>query len=599
MDEQKLLEIAVSSFVKEITKDIKSFCKGISDEAKNLLETGIDNYIQLQYERFKQVKTILRGNTPNYFYDVYYPLNIKNPKHLAVTSSISNTFEKSNYVTVIGDAGSGKSTLVKHLFLRALSEKNIIPIFIELRNLPNEKGSIEAHVKEKIIDSNISDNHRILDRMLANGKFLFFLDGYDEVTGDSKKTIVESLNNFVEKHSKNKYLLTTRPYSDIDLLPLFHNYKIEQLEKDDIDKFIEKQLREEPELADKIKKSIKEAKARYINSFLKNPLLLSLYILTYQSNASIPTKKYVFYRRVINALFSEHDSKSKLGFERETRCKLQQEEFERILKSFCFVSYFEESFTFQHDQLVSKLELIKAKNSALKFSSTDFIIDMKTAVSLWTEDGGVISFAHRSLQEYFAALFIKDLNDSNKEKVYEKIRDYSESMTVTTEIENFLSLCEEMDEIHFNQHYALPTLEELKKQISGRLQLNKFLDFFTTGMSIMVGTAKDIYPSVNKNIYKSVYFHLPYTIRLHQMLTKIPLNSLHPEIPTNLSTDKFHVYYFKKTKGLKKKVIDHIKLSGGDRLASKFSAHVNKEIERRTALVESQTKSNNDLVDMI
>ena len=599
MDEQKLLELAVSSFVKEVTKDLKSFCKGISDETKHFLETGIDNYVNLQYERFKQVKTILRGNTPNYFYDVYYPLNIKNARHLAITSSIKNTFEKSNYVTVIGDAGSGKSTLVKHLFLRTISEREIIPIFIELRNLSNEKGSIEAHVKEKIIDSSISENHKILDRMLANGKFLFFLDGYDEVTGDSKKSVVESLNNFVEKYSKNKYLLTTRPYSDIDLLPLFHNYRIEQLEKDDIDKFIEKQLREEPELAEKIKKSIKEAKARYINSFLKNPLLLSLYILTYQSNASIPTKKYVFYRRVINALFSEHDSKSKLGFERETRCKLQQEEFERILKSFCFVSYFEESFTFQHDELVSKLELIKAKNSALKFSSTDFIIDMKSAVSLWTEDGGIVSFAHRSLQEYFAALFIKDLNDANKEKVYEKIRDYSESMTSTTEIENFLSLCEEMDEIHFNQHYALPVLQELKELISGRLPLNKFLDFFTTGMSIIVGAPRQIHPSINRKVYKSVYFHLPYTLRLNQLLTKIDLEKLHPEIPADLSSGRFHIYYFKKTKGLKKKVIEEIKSAGGDRLATKFSAYVNKDIERRTALVESQTKSNNDLVDMI
>lgn len=46
---------------------------------------------------------------------------------------------------------------------------------------------------------------------------------------------------------------------------------------------------------------------------------------------------------------------------------------------------------------------------------------MKVAISLWVEDGGLTSFAHRSLQEYFAALFIKDLDEQNKEIVYAQI----------------------------------------------------------------------------------------------------------------------------------------------------------------------------------
>lgn len=358
MNDTKLTEIVVTAFIKEISEDLKSAFKGAVAETKQFLEIGLKGYIENQHRRFSYVKTILKGNTPNYFYDVYYPLNIRNDKHKTITNSIDSTFERSKYITVIGDAGSGKSTLVKHLFLRALNEKKSIPIFVELRYVTNEKNSIEHYIKEKIFEGKLSENNAILERMLTKGGFLFFLDGYDEISGESKKSVIEGINNFIEKYGKNKFLLTTRPYSDIGQLPLFHNYHIEQLKKEngDIEGFIEKQLKDEPELAAQIKKSIREAKADYINSFLKNPLLLSLYILTYQSNSSIPTKKYVFYRRVINALFSEHDSKSKLGFEREKKCKLQQEEVEKILKAFCFLSYFDGAFSFEYDNLTSRID---------------------------------------------------------------------------------------------------------------------------------------------------------------------------------------------------------------------------------------------------
>lgn len=290
MNDERLTEIVVSAFIKELSSDIKSLFKGALDEAKQFLENGIKSYIENQHSRFISTKTILKGNTPSYFYDVYHPLNIKNDKHTTATTSINSTFEKSKYITVVGDAGSGKSTLVKHLFLRALNERNTIPVFIELRYVTNERNSIELYIKEKIFSGKLSENTNILERMLSNGNFLFFLDGYDEIAGESKKAVTEGINNFIERYGKNKYLLTTRPYSDIGQLPLFHNYNIEQLskEKGDIDAFIDRQLKEEPELATQIKKSIKEAKVSYINSFLKN-----LYYCRYTSLHTKAMRQYL------------------------------------------------------------------------------------------------------------------------------------------------------------------------------------------------------------------------------------------------------------------------------------------------------------------
>ena len=612
MDTNKITEAIVSAFVKEVISQANGLVKSTGDEVKQFFELGLKSYIENQYNKFSHIKTILKGNTPNYFYDVYYPINLKNHNHRIVTNSIDNTFEKSKYITVIGEAGSGKSTLVKHLFLRSLNEKKNIPIFVELRYLTGEKNSIEIYIKEKIFNGKITENKSILERMLQAGGFLFFLDGYDEISGETKKSVVDGINSLIDKYPKNKYLLTTRPYSDVALLPSFHNYNIEQLseENGDIEGFISTQLKDEPELAEQIKKSIKEAKASYIKSFLTNPLLLSLYMLTYQSNASIPSKKYLFYRRVINALFSEHDSKSKLGFEREKKCKLEQEEFEKILKALCFLSYFDSEFSFVFDSLSGKLEQVKKGITGIKFSTHHFIHDMKVAISLWTEDGGIISFAHRSLQEYFAALFIKDLDDANKELVYLKLLKHSEKTRSLSEIENFLSLCEEMDEVSYNKFYALPILDELKTLLAGRDSLNKFLTFFTGGVTLRNTRAQGsksinrtlrLVPIVNQTVYKSIYFHINFTMKLNNILTKLsPEDVIPKEQLENNNLEEHRSYYFTKTRGMKLKTLTTLRSNASsEQLAKDFIKHINNEISRKNKLITTEEKTNSDLISMV
>jgi hypothetical protein len=75
-----------------------------------------------------------------------------------------------------------------------------------------------------------------------------------------------------------------------------------------------------------------------------------------------------------------------------------------------------------------------------------------------------MSFSHRSLQEYFAALYIKDLKSDQKKEVYGKV--YAKVLAGKMhEVENFLSLCEEMDQANYITHLAIPVLEDYLKYI--------------------------------------------------------------------------------------------------------------------------------------
>lgn len=527
-----MLENAANALVTELTKRLVPVIKEAEAEIKQFLGVGLNTYLKKQVDKYSKIKTLLRGNTPTFLYDIYYPLklvsssrNIESEKtdDDIDTGDIGRLLDAYNYLTLIGDAGSGKTTLVKHLFLNTITTQYAIPLLIELRYLNEYEHSFEDYIIEKIFENRLAENHKILNRLLEQGEFVFFLDGYDELNSNVKHIVTQKLNSFINLYHRNKFVLTARPYSEAEHLSLFTNLYVKRLglRNKDIEVFVKKQLQNELELAEKIVVSISVSAAPFIFSFLRNPLLLSLYILTYQSDASIPDKKYIFYRRVINALFSEHDSKSKLGFVREKRSNLSQEQLEDVLKSFCFVSFFEAKYDWDYDYAVNLLSKIKDKKN-IDFDIHNFIYDLKASVSLWVEDNGILAFAHRSLQEYFSALFIKNVNIETKSKVYEKLQAaemYDVSGAKQINLRNILSLLLEMDRYHFTQCFHLPLITNLYSKITDDSDVSlikSIIQLFINSIDVVLNNPENVNPtiyprdllSLNVNIYRSLYIDI-------------------------------------------------------------------------------------------
>lgn len=611
--EEKILESIVTGFISELVKESKNIFNDLADEGSQLLKTGLKKYLTKQKDKYSHLKTLLKGNTPVFLYDIYYPLKLEKRGIIIKTNVISNIFEKTNYVTIIGDAGSGKSTLVKHLFLNSIYTKFAIPILIELRYLNDYENDLESYIINKVLENKIAENPAILERLLNKGKFVFFLDGYDELNSEVKTKIIENLNTFINLFPDNKFVLTTRPFSDVEHLQLFHNYNVKSLslEEGEIAGFIHKQLETENELAKKIFESISTNKSEYIQSFLTNPLLLSLYILTFQSNAAVPGKKYIFYRRVIQALFSEHDSKTKLGFVREKLSGLKQEEFEDILKIFCFLSYFESQFNWDMDYILDKFDRIK-KTKGLNFNNNKVIKDLKSAIALWVEDNGEYSFAHRSLQEYFSALFVKNLNPNENERIYKKIIDRFSQIKRLNEVKNFLSLLEEMDTLNFKRHYYLPLLYELRNEIKNTNDdtlFFSFLKFFAQGIELPLNDkSKRHYPDIKRNedtIYRAIYIHLPFTLRLNDFLRNIIHND-------NCKIAKGNGEITIRNGRLKNEIIPYIDFNEDLpvdfkkecyeevlKIAKEFDNFIDSEISTTTEFIEKSIEIDKDFVDLI
>jgi hypothetical protein len=458
---ESMLQTAVNEFIKVMISELKPVFKGLKAKVEHFVRHDIQKYLEKQ-NRYAFIKTLLHRHEPVYLYEVYQPLRLEKDGKTRSTNSIADLLSGKNFITIIGEAGSGKSVLIKHLLLTCIKEKAGIPLLVELRDLNNYQGSLEEFLRERLYGGKIAPNEEILAKLLESGKFVFFLDGYDEIKSSAKANAVLSLNEFIAKYDQNKFILTTRPYTHIELLPLFSNYRIDHLNDKDIEQFVRKQVKE-IELVDKILTSIKGAKAVYIRSFLANPLLLSLYILTFRTYSAIPDKKYIFYRNVIQVLFLEHDSLTKLGYQRERVSSLNHEQMEEILKRFSFLTYFEGVYDFERDYLNSILTKVK-KAVVIPFDNELFIRDLKVGTAIWVEDSGVMSFAHRSLQEYFAALFVTRLRSDLKKAVYDRLK---ENLTQKRlhETQNFLSLCQEMDDVDYYSCFLIPVLSEVLGRI--------------------------------------------------------------------------------------------------------------------------------------
>jgi predicted NACHT family NTPase len=186
---------------KKLTSILSSITDEFGEEVKQVVSNNILEYQVEEYNRNSISKTLLHRVQPKKLKEFYQPLFITNCGQnnrqrpfikrrgdRIPTDEIEALFKKKQFITLIGNAGSGKSTIVKYLFLNAIDTSFKIPIKLELRYLNDYDGSVIDFVKEKIFKLNrLASSEKIIERLMKSGNFVFFLDGYDEITSNKKK----------------------------------------------------------------------------------------------------------------------------------------------------------------------------------------------------------------------------------------------------------------------------------------------------------------------------------------------------------------------------------------------------------------------------
>jgi len=468
-------QVEVSNLIKPVL-DVIKFGK---DEISNAFKEGLFNYLHSQTEKFYYTNNFLHRTKKLKFSKIYYPIKATYEKLTTDFSDLKGVFEEYKFIQIIGQAGSGKSTLVNYIFLNSFKSLKKIPILIELRNLNSYEKSLENYILEKILTLKIKPSKSILKRELTSGNFFILLDGYDEITSNRKNNIDVEINDFFDRYSKNYALLTTRPGNGNEFRNRFYSFNVQSLTKEEIPNFIDMQVFDEQRKIELIKVINKASNSDY-KDYLSNPLLLSMFILAFESHPEIPKRKSSFYRNVFDTLYSKHDGITKSGFPREKKSRLQREDFENILSIFSYISLIDSKYNFTEEYITDTL--IKVRTKYVKFESSieDIIFDLRTSISILSKDGFEYKFPHRSLQEYFTALFISRLTFDKKPKAYIKLKNLMKASKDRSS--NLLNLCFELDEMSFEKYFYLPCLEDALKIFEGKNN-NEIINNFMLNMN--------------------------------------------------------------------------------------------------------------------
>lgn len=387
---------------------------------ENYFENKFEEYLARTYNYFTNINLLIFQNQQIKIEDIYIPLTIRSTKNHKdykldnFSIKILSTYKK---ILISDTAGMGKSTIMKWAGLQILENKIGIPILIELRNIKSDHNILdEIFLQINPIDKTF-DQELIL-KFLSLGNFIILFDGFDEIQQRNQELIIKDLRDFINKTTNNYFMLTSRPEGALASFGDFQMFNINPLKKQESFELIRKYDSICPvKVGDKLINDI-EKNFNQTQELLQNPFLVSLIYSTYTYNKDIPSTKVTFYEEIYSALFKRHDL-SKDGWTRDKKSKLDIQQFKIITRQLAFDTGILGEVAYSESELLNYIKIAKNKCPGLDFNIIEYFDDLLSAVPLFQRDGSKIKWAHKSLQDYFAADFIAF--DIRKEEILNRI----------------------------------------------------------------------------------------------------------------------------------------------------------------------------------
>lgn len=432
--------------IEEIISKYLGYKRSNEDVIK--IHESLEQYINKEYNKLNQTKNLIFRNEPINFNDNYIPLTLTSKtKNFRINDPI-NLIKEHKYIGIIGSAGSGKTTILKHIALSCIENHYKIPIYIELRNLESKILSFEDNIASTI-NEDFPDQ---IKSLFKSGEFIFLFDGFDEIDYVEGNDFIIKIDSFINKYHNNTFVMTSRPGTNIESIAPLYIFNINPLNSDDIYLYINK-----INLPNKIKRDIFENIENNYNlkGILNIPLFLSLYIASYNNgNKDFLDKKSIFFRNIIDALFSHHDSISKLGYVRDKISELNKDELEKITTTLAFRMLFSRKFELSKDDIYKEFDIIK-RTSKIDFENEKLLFDLTITINILLDEKNHYIFPHILILEYLTCLFISRLDNAFKQEFYNKLAKNNKIYLS----QNFYDFLYELDYKYFSKYYVITLLK--------------------------------------------------------------------------------------------------------------------------------------------
>jgi hypothetical protein len=368
----------------------------------------------------------------------------------------------SKAVVIEGIVGQGKSVLMRSLAVEEIlsNDAKCLPLFLELKDL-SPKLDLRQAIFKQLESYDVAVDEDSLKYLFESGKISLLLDGFDELEEASIKDTYLSIEHLIRQYPDLQIVISSRMGHEIQKASGFQVLQIAPLVPSEFAAFLDR-LKVSSEKSLAVRQAIKNSPSK-ISDLVTTPLMLTLVLIVYEAESQIPETLPEFFERLFQVVFSRHDH-LKGAFTRKHHSGLSERRLQTLFESFCFMT-----LQLGYSRTLTQAQFHEVFDHALTYTdgchceSNKFQDDITKVACLMLVDGiDAITFLHMSILEYYAAAFVKRLNDENAQLFYaaaiEKSRGWEQVLTFLKSIDGF----------RYARDYLVPVVANHRAQLVTR-----------------------------------------------------------------------------------------------------------------------------------